>query len=93
MTASSDFQKALVDELCQKFDCSRQDAKEVAQQADKMRKSMEANSGGIDDFQVTIDLIIEKLGGADEGLGLVGKWNWYAGSIGFIDERKRDFTV
>lgn len=93
MTQNGDFQEELIDSLCQRFNCSRRDAEQVARQADQMRASVESQSGGMGDFDITVDLILDKLDSADDDLSIVGKWNWYAGSISYIDQSGRDFKI
>lgn len=88
-----DFRDELEKELISEFDCGTREAKRVSKAADQMRKSFQSRPGGRDDFDVTTDLVVRKLKDAAENTSVKYKWNWWAGSIKFLDEHNRSFKI
>lgn len=88
--SNDDFRERLIERLLTAFDCTRREAERIADAALAMKEATDKDD---DDFEVTVDLVISKLETAPERFSPTGKWNWWAGSIRFFDEKSRSFKL
>ncbi|MGZ0746794.1 hypothetical protein [Haloparvum sp. AD34] len=83
----------LEERLTAEFDCSRSAARAVSGKALKLEEKVASETESWDGLEVEPDYIVDRLDAAPDNLDMTGKWNWWAGSMGYFGESRSDYRI
>lgn len=85
-------QNELTERIITEFGCRRSEARPVAEKAVMLKKRVESDTDW-DGLEINTEYIISRLYMAPGHVSVTGKWNWWAGMMGFFDGTPHDYRI